>query len=630
MSLSLPHILSGLADATPLFLVAVGLSLVFAVTRVVNFAQGSFYMVGAYLAVTLVGSPAPGTGETGTWFALLAAALAVGVLGAAMEVVLLRRLYRAPELYQLLAGLGVMLVVRDLVPRRWGAGPLATPQVPEVFGPVVVAGGTLADYDLVVFALGPSVLGLLLLLLYGTPWGALVRAATRDPDMLSALGVRRKLLVTSVVFLGTALAGLGGALQMPRAHAALGMDLDMLVAAFMAVVIGGMGSVPGAFLGALLIALLRAFGVLVLPQFTLGLLFLAVAAVLIARPQGLLGGRLVLTEGLQGAAARPLAPGGWQTRSVAMLVLATLSALPFAAPHIGGDAILVTVSEVLILALFAASLQFLIGLGGMASFGHAAFLGLGAYGAGLAVVHLALPAEAALLVAPIAAAAAALVFGWFCLRQPGVYVAVLTLLFAQVAWAGAAWWAAQGGATAGVQGLSPSAWMRGLVPGGLLTDAAIFYYLVMGLVALVLLALRGIVFSPFGYALRATRDSPLRAGAIGIDRQSHRWMAFILAGAFAGLAGGLQLYLEGSVAPAVMALPVSVDALAMVLLGGVQTLTGPLLGAALYHGAETQLLSGTPYAGYWPLATGLLIVALSLLLPRGIVGSLQRPGGLGR
>jgi branched-chain amino acid transport system permease protein len=142
--------------------------------------------------------------------------------------------------------------------------------------------------------------------------------------------------------------------------------------------------------------------------------------------------------------------------------------------------------------------------------------------------------------------------------------------------------------------------------------------------------LRGIAFSPFGYALRATRDSPLRAGAVGIDRQGHRWVAFTLAGGFAGLAGGLHLYLEGSVAPEIMALPVSADALAMVLLGGVQTLTGPLLGAALYHGAETQLMSGTPYAGYWPLATGLLIVALALLLPRGIVGSLQRPGGLGR
>jgi branched-chain amino acid transport system permease protein len=608
--------------------------MIFAVTRVVNFAQGSFYMLGAYLAVTLAGRLAPEMGEEGVWLALPLTALAVGGLGAVLELLLLRHLYRAPELYQLLAGLGVMLVVRDLAPRHWGADPLAAPPVAEVFGPVfgpvVVAGETLADYDLVVFALGPLVLALLLLLIYGTRWGALVRAATKDPDMLSALGVRRKLLVTSVVFLGAALAGLGGALQMPRAATAVGMDLDMLVAAFMAVVIGGMSSIPGAFLGALLIALLGTFGVLVLPQFTLGLLFLAVAAVLIGRPQGLLGGRLVLTDGLQGAAVRPLAPAGWPFRAFVLLVLAGLGALPFAAPYIGGEAILASISELLILALFAASLQFLVGLGGMVSFGHAAFLGLGAYGAGLAVIHFALPAEAALLVAPFAAAAAALVFGWFCLRRPGVYVAVLTLLFAQVAWAGAARWAALSGGKTGVQGLAPSPWMQGLVPGGLLSDTATFYYLVVGLVALALLMLRGIVFAPFGYALRATRDSPLRAGAIGIDRQAHRWAAFALAGGFAGLAGGLHLYLKGSVAPEVMAMPASAEALAMVLLGGVQTLTGPLLGAALYHGAETQVLSGTPYAGYWPLAAGLLIVALALLLPRGIVGSLQRPGGPGR
>jgi branched-chain amino acid transport system permease protein len=630
MSLSLPQLLSGLAETTPLFLVAAGLSLVFAVTRVVNFAQGSFYMLGAYLAVALFGTRVPGVGETGAWLALLAAALAVGGLGAAMEVLVLRRLYRAPQLYQLLAGLGVMLIVRDLVPRHWGAAPMATPQVPELFRPVVVAGGTLADYDLVLLALGPLALGGLLLLLYGTAWGSLVRAAKSDADMLSALGVRRKLLITSVVFLGTALAGLGGALQVPRAPAAPGMDLDMLVWAFMAVVIGGMGSIPGAFLGALVVALLRTLGLLVLPQFTLGLLFLAVAAVLVARPQGLLGGRLVLREGPPDAAARPLAPGGRKPWSVLLVVLAALGALPFAAPHIGGEAVLVTVIEIMILALFAASLQFLVGLGGIAAFGHAAFLGLGAYGAGLAAVQLALPSELVLLGAPLAAAVAALVFGWFCLRQPGAQVAILTLLFAQVAWAGTLWWAARPGGAPGVQGLSPSDWMRDLVPGGLLSEAAVLYYLVAGLVTLALLALRAIAFSPFGYTLRATRDSPLRAGAIGIDRQSHRWLAFALAGAFAGLAGGLQLYLEGSVGPEALGLSASVEALAMVLLGGVQTLTGPMLGAALYHGAETRLLIGMPSAGYWPLATGLLIVAFALLLPHGILGSLQRLGGRSR
>jgi branched-chain amino acid transport system permease protein len=627
MSLSLAQLLSGLAETTPLFLVAAGLTLIFAVTRMVNFAQGSFYMLGAYLAVSLLGAQGSAAGESERWLALLASALAVGLLGAAMEVAVLRRLYRVPVLYQLLAGLGAMLVVRDLLPRYWGRDPLGTPRLPEVVGPVVVPGGTLADYDLVLLSLGPIVLAGLLLLLHGTAWGVRVRAATQDADMLSALGVRRKLLVTSVVFLGAALAGLGGALDAPRSPAAPGMDLDMLVAAFMAVVIGGMGSIPGAFLGALLIALLRILGVLVLPQFTLGLLFLAVAAILIVRPQGLLGGRLVLMEGPVDAAARPLAPGGWAARSVGLVVLAALCALPFAAPHLGGDAVLAAVLQVLILALFAASLQFLAGLGGIASFGHAAFLGLGAYGAGLAAVHLALPAESVLLGAPFAAAAAALVFGWLCLRRPGAYVAVLTLLFAQVAWAGALWWAGRSGAAARVEGLAPSGWLRGPVPADLLSDAAVLYYLVTGLAVLALWALRAIAMSPFGYTLRATRDSALRAGAVGIDRQGHRWLAFALAGGFAGLAGGLQLYLEGGVAPEVLALSTSVDALAVVLLGGVQTLTGPLLGAALYHGAETRVLGATAYAGYWPLVVGLLLLVLAPLLPRGLLGSLQRPGG---
>jgi branched-chain amino acid transport system permease protein len=442
MGFSLPHVVSGLADATPLFLVAVGLSIVFAVTRTVNLAQGAFYMLGAYFAAAGAGRLLPGGTGTSFWLVALLAAAATGVLGAAMEVLVLRRLYRAPQLYTLLAGLGALLVVRDLAPRTWGTAPLAGPPAAEVFEPILIAGARLTGYDLVLAVLGPLALAALLFLVYATRWGALVQAATEDREMLAALGVRQKLLSTSVVFLGTALAGLGGALQLPREAAAVGMDLDMTVLAFMAVVVGGMGSIPGAFLAAEAIALLRGFGVLVLPDYTMAVLFLVVALALIFRPQGLLGGRTVSSDGPADVAARPLAPAAGPVRAVLWAVLAALLALPFAARFIGGEAILVVVSEVLILALFAASLQFLIGLGGMAAFGHAAYLGLGAYAAALVVRQYALPTETALLVAPFAAVVAGLLFGWLCLRRPGAYVALMTLLVAQLVWSAAVQWRA--------------------------------------------------------------------------------------------------------------------------------------------------------------------------------------------
>ncbi len=620
MGFALPQIVSGLADATPLFLVAAGLSLIFAVTRTVNLAQGAFYMLGAYLAAAELGGLLPGTSF---WLVALLAAIATGALGAGLEVLVLRRLYRAPELYPLLAGLGVLLVLRDLVPRHWGSAPLAGPPAAEMFQPVLVAGRQIAGYDLTLAVLGPLCLAALLLLVHGTPWGALVRAAKEDREILSVLGVRQKLLSTLVVFLGTALAGLGGALQLPREAAALGMDLDMTLAAFMVVVIGGMGSIPGAFLAAQVVALLRAWGVLVVPEYAMAVLFLVIVLVLIFRPQGLFGSTAPVAAAPD-MALRPLAPAAWPVRTGLWVVLAGLLALPFGARFIGGDAILLVTSEVLVLALFAASLQLLIGLGGMAAFGHAAYLGLGAYAAALVIRHFALPTEVALLVAPFAALMAGLLLGWLCLRRSGPFVALLTLLIGLLAWSSAAQLVSFTGGNEGLQGLEQGAWVRDLVPAGLLPERAGLYYLVLGLVALALYTLRSMALAPFGYSLRASRDSPLRAGAIGIDRQGHRWTAFAVAGGFAGLAGGLHLYLKGGVDPQVLALPLSIEALAMGLLGGFQALGGPLLGAAIYKGTETQLLGGTPFLEFWPLATGLLILGLVLFLPRGLLGSLQR------
>ncbi|MDH3472327.1 MAG: ABC transporter permease [Rhodospirillales bacterium] len=599
--------LTGLASASSLFLVASGLSIIFGVTRIVNFAHGSFYMLGAYLALTLVERLMPPLGGAGFWLGLVLAALVVGLLGAAMELLLLRRLYRSPELFQLLATFGVVLVVQDVALSVWGAEDLLGPRAPGASGAVEVLGVRLPEYDLVLIALGPAVLALLWLLFHGTRWGLLVRAATEDREMVGALGVRQKLLFTSVVFLGAALAGLGGAIQLPREAANLGMDLNIIAEAFVVVVVGGMGSILGAFLAALLIAELGAFGILIFPKVTLVLLFLVMAVVLVLRPQGLLGRRETLAEADHGASEPPLLALSWPFAAAALVLLAGLAALPL----IGGDYTIALTSEILIFALFAASLQFLMGIGGMVSFGHAAYLGLGAYGAALAVKHLELPMEGALLLAPLAAGLGALAFGWFCVRLSGVYLAMLTLAFAQIAWSVAFQWVEVTGGDNGLLGIWPSAWASG---------AAAFYWLTLALVALALALLRRMVFAPFGFTLRATRDSPLRAGAIGIDLLGHRWAAFCLAGIFAGLAGGLYAFLKGSVFPDTMAIPTSVDALVMVLLGGVQTMTGPWLGAALFTGLEAELVART---NLWRLVTGLVIIALVLLFPKGIAGSLR-------
>ena len=278
--------LTGLASAASLFLVASGLSIIFGVTRIVNFAHGAFYMLGAYVAFTLTERF---SGALGFWGGIVVAALVVAAVGVLVEMVLLRRIYHAPELFQLLATFGLTLMVEDLVVLIWGPSDLLGRRAPGFKGAVDFFGQNIPTYDLFLIALSPIVLGLLWLLFQRTRWGVLVRAATQDRDMVAALGVNQKWLFTSVFALGVFLAALGGALQIPRDAVHHALDLRIIVDVFVVVVIGGLGSIIGAFVAAVLVSELNAFGILIFPKISIILVFLVMAAVLIVRPWGLFG-----------------------------------------------------------------------------------------------------------------------------------------------------------------------------------------------------------------------------------------------------------------------------------------------------------------------------------------------------
>ena len=605
MDFYLVQFLSGLAQAATLFLVSSGLSIIFGVTRIVNFAHGSFYMLGAYLAWSLV--ERWGGTVYGFWGGVLLAALLVGALGAVMEVVLLRRLYRSPELFQLLATFGVVLVIQDVAAWAWGPEDLLGRRAPLLRGGVDVMGRPFPLYDLALIVLGAVVLAALLLLFHRTRWGTLVRAATQDREMAAALGVDQAKLFTGVLFLGSALAGLGGALQVPREAVNLHMDMAIVVEAFVVVVVGGMGSLGGAAVASLLIGQLQAFGILVFPQITLVLVFLFMAVVLVLRPYGLLG-RKEDAPPSASAAGPPLVTGGRAASLAPLAILLVLALVPLVA----GEYALIIITEVIILALVAASLHLLIGLGGLVSFGHAAYFGLGAYGAALLVKHLGAPMPLALAGAPLLAGLGALLAGWFCVRRSGLYFAMLTLAFAQIAWSVAFQWSAVTGGDNGILGVWPPGWA---------SSKAVYYELTLVLAGGAIWLLRRAAFAPFGYTLRAGRDSALRAEAIGIDVRRHQWLAFTLAGTCAGLAGGLYAFSKGSVFPTLMAVPVSVDALVMVLMGGIQTVTGPVVGAVVFQLLETEVMRLTEY---WRLILGLIIIALVLAFPDGIVGFARR------
>jgi branched-chain amino acid transport system permease protein len=274
----------------------------------------------------------------------------------------------------------------------------------------------------------------------------------------------------------------------------------------------------------------------------------------------------------------------------------------------GNEYALVLSIDILIAALFAASLRLVTGVGGIVSFGHAAYFGIGAYASALAATH-GVPFIAAIVVAPVAAALAALAFGALCVRLSGIYLAMLTLAFAQIVWSIALQWDAVTGGSNGITGVWPPDWLAARTR---------YYLLVLAIAAVALTALALVTFTPFGYALRGSRDSQLRAEASGIDVRARRIKAFAIAGGFAGLAGSLFAYSKGGTSPEALAIPRSVDVLVMMLLGGQNVLFGPLIGAAAFTWLQDVLARATDY---WRAAVGVVILFIVSVFPYGIGGA---------
>jgi branched-chain amino acid transport system permease protein len=496
-------------------------------------------------------------------------------------------------------------MVQDAVLHIWGPMDIAGPRAPGLRHGVMILDQRFPAYELFLIAAGPVVLGLLWLLMKKTRFGILLRAATRDREMVGALGVNQALLFTGTLFLGAFLAGLGGALQIPRVSASAQMDLSIITEAFVVTVIGGMGSIGGAFLAALLIGQLQAFGVLIFPKITLVLVFLLMALVLVVKPWGLLGRP-------EAAPASAMPEGIASPRHFHVLekLLVALALLVVVMLPLFGDAYAVKVAtEVLIFALAAFSLNFLVGNGGIVSFGHAAYFGLGAYASGLLVTKLGVPMEPALIAAPLAGGFFAALFGFFIVRLQGIYLAMLTLAFAQIAYAVCFQWVEVTGGDNGIVGVWPAAWAA---------SRSAYHYLVLVVAVLGIFALRHVIYAPFGASLRAARDSAARAEAIGIDVRAHRWLGFTIAGAAAGLAGGLYAFSKGSIDPTLLGIPLSVDFLAMILLGGMQTVMGPVLGAAAFHSIKDVFM---PLTDHWRFLLGASIITLVLIFPRGLGGA---------
>jgi branched-chain amino acid transport system permease protein len=289
METMLIHLLNALLYASVLFLIAGGLSLIYGVMRIVNLAHGNLYAFGAYVSAWTVGLVAAGAPTPVLLAILPAGAVAAAAAGALLEPTLLRPFYKRAEEYQLLVTFGLLMIIDDVIRFLWGPYPLSASVLFENFGSVSLGESIYPTYNFLVIAVGGFAAVFLWAFIYKTRFGVVLRATSQDMRMASALGVNVNRVYVQAFTLGCFMAGLGGAIIVPSQSAVLGMGVDALILAFIVVVIGGLGSLEGALVGALIVGVVREMGITWFPEVELAVLYLIAALVLLVRPAGIFG-----------------------------------------------------------------------------------------------------------------------------------------------------------------------------------------------------------------------------------------------------------------------------------------------------------------------------------------------------
>lgn len=279
--------LVGMATAMLLFMISSGLTLVFGVLGIINFAHGSLYMLGAYLGISLL-AVFPKMGGS-FWGALLVASVLVAVCGGAIEVLFLRRVYKADHIYQLLLTYALVMIIDALVKMIWGLDPLSIPEPELLSGSFRVFGRPFPVYALFIILVGFATAFFLWFFLIRSKYGKFIRAAAADVDMTNALGINVPFIFTGVFILGSWLAALGGFLAGPLRVTSPEMGVVIIIECFAVVVIGGMGSLQGAFVGSLLLGMLNSFGAYYVPRLSMVFVYMLMAIILIAKPTGMFG-----------------------------------------------------------------------------------------------------------------------------------------------------------------------------------------------------------------------------------------------------------------------------------------------------------------------------------------------------
>lgn len=605
------QLLNGLSLGILYVLMAAGLSVIFGITEILNFAHGVLYMLGAYLAFTVVDA-------TGSFVvALFVAPFAVAAIGVIVERTTLSRIYGRGPLYHLLLTFGLLLVITDLVKLIWGSGQQFL-GVPEFVSGVMLLGPiAYPRYRLFIIATG-SVLALATWLVFRyTEFGLIVRAGAQDQQTVRLLGVNLKWYFTIVFALGSFLAAAGGVLASPLLNVNPSMGNDILIIAIIVVVVGGLGSFLGSVIAALVIGLLQTLGSIIVPELSGFLIFLVMFGVLLLRPEGVLGSYEVRKEAAKLSFEETIRPVSLSDRRVLAVVGVLLVLPPVAEVGLFPSFFIGIIGLMFVFGMLALSLDIVMGYTGLISFGHAAFFGLGAYAVGLTALHVMNSFLLGAAIAIIVSAVIAWLIGAISVRLAGVYFAMITFAAAQMLYQLSL---SRPDITGGSNGLTgiPHIELLGVIN---LSEPFVGYYFALALLlGAYYLAVR-IMRSPFGVVLTAIRESERRATFLGYDTNLYKRRAFAFSGAVGGLSGALFVTFQTFVSPNTLFWFVSGDALFAMILGGTGTLFGPIVGGAVLVGLEHILAQ---HFDQWRLFLGLILVLVVLFAPRGLVSLYRR------
>jgi branched-chain amino acid transport system permease protein len=612
------HVLNGLSLGGIYVLMAIGLSLIFGIMHVINFAHASLWMLGAYFSLTIIGAtitiPILGPVSGSFWLALFVAPLVVGVVGWGMETTF-RPIYGRNPLYHILLTFGFTLIIADVVRGYWGGG-FQNVAAPEVLrGPIDAGPVIFPRYRVFVIGCAVFLSGVVWLILKYTDFGLIMRAGSQNRMMTRSLGVNISRYYTLVFVFGAVLAGVAGVLAAPIYPLTPEVWTRALIISFVIVIVGGLGSFRGAVTIGFLAGIIENLGSVYTPQLSGYLVYIMLFAVLLARPNGIFG-----REGYEEETAEVSFEGKLPVigarHPVFIAALAVLLLFPLLATTLLSSWYVGIMVQAIALALLAVSLDLVTGYTGLISFGHAMFIGIGAYAVAIVLLNVTGTLPVAIVVAVLLSAIVAWLTGYLGVRVSGVYFAMLTLAIAEMFHEAAVGFQDLTGGTDGLNFVSPP------VPFVDLGNTVLLYYLsLLTLVALYLLAVK-ILDSPFGRSLRGIRDSEKRMRALGYDVDRYKRRAFTLSGIYGGFAGVVYALYFTFISPETLHWTMSGDAIVMMILGGMGTLYGPIIGAFAFIGLQ-QII--TTYIELWRLVLGVLFVLSVIFLPRGLV---QVPGKL--